>query len=144
MFIARNNEEIRASFDKSSAEAKEAFGDGTLYVERYVEHARHVEVQVLGDGAGKVIHFGERDCSVQRRYQKVIEEAPCTVMPADIKARLHRMAVELVAAVNYRNAGTVEFLYDLDRQDFYFIEVNARIQVEHPVSECITGADLVQ
>ncbi len=144
MFIARSNEEISASFDKSAAEAQEAFGDGTLYMERYIEHARHVEVQVLGDGKGKVVHFGERDCSVQRRYQKVIEEAPCTVMPADIKAQLHKVAVDLVAAVNYRNAGTVEFLYDLDRQGFYFIEVNARIQVEHPVSECITGADLVQ
>jgi acetyl-CoA carboxylase biotin carboxylase subunit len=144
MFIARSDQEIRASFDKAAAEAKEAFGDGTLYMERYIEHARHVEVQVLGDGRGKVVHFGERDCSVQRRYQKVIEEAPCTVMPPDIKARLHQVAVDLVAAVNYRNAGTVEFLYDLDRQAFYFIEVNARIQVEHPVSECVTGADLVQ
>jgi acetyl-CoA carboxylase biotin carboxylase subunit len=144
MFIARSDDEIRTSFDKSAAEAKEAFGDGTLYMERYIEHARHVEVQVLGDGKGKVVHFGERDCSVQRRYQKVIEEAPCTVMPPDIKAQLHKMAVDLVASVNYRNAGTVEFLYDLDRQGFYFIEVNARIQVEHPVSECITGADLVQ
>lgn len=144
MFIARSNEDIRASFDKSTVEAQEAFGDGTMYMERYIEHARHVEVQVLGDGKGAVVHFGERDCSVQRRYQKVIEEAPCTVMPADIKSQLHTMAVELVAAVNYRNAGTVEFLYDLDQQGFYFIEVNARIQVEHPVSECVTGADLVQ
>ena len=144
MFVARSPEDIADSFDKASAEALEAFGDGTLYIERYVENARHVEVQVMGDGHGKVIHFGERDCSVQRRYQKVFEESPCVAMPDATRAALHAAAVDLVATMNYRNAGTVEFIYDVARDEFYFIEVNARIQVEHPVTEQVTGFDLVQ
>jgi len=144
MFIARSAADITASFDKASNEAKEAFGDGTMYMERYVENARHVEVQVFGDGTGKVLHFGERDCSIQRRYQKVFEEAPCAAMPEALRRQLYASAVNLVASLKYRNAGTVEFLYDVDRQAIYFIEVNARIQVEHPVSEQVTGYDLVQ
>lgn len=144
MFVARSAADINESFDKASAEALEAFGDGTLYIERYVENARHVEVQVIGDGQGKVVHFGERDCSVQRRYQKVFEESPCCVMPESTRRAIHDSAVDLVAALNYRNAGTVEFIYDVARDDFYFIEVNARIQVEHPVTEQVTGFDLVQ
>lgn len=144
MFIARTAEDIAAGFDKASNEAREAFGDDTMYMERYVENARHVEVQVFGDGSGHVLHFGERDCSIQRRYQKVFEEAPCAAMPDALRAELHQAATALVASLNYRNAGTVEFLYDVDRQAIYFIEVNARIQVEHPVSEQITGFDLVQ
>ena len=144
MFIARSPAEITVSFDKASHEAEEAFGDGTMYMERYVEHARHVEVQVFGDGTGKVLHFGERDCSIQRRYQKVFEEAPCAAMPETLRRQMHQSAVDLVASLNYRNAGTVEFLYDVDRAAIYFIEVNARIQVEHPVSEQVTGYDLVQ
>ena len=143
MFFARGPKEIPASFGTASEEARAAFGDGSLYIERFVENARHVEVQVMGDGEGKVLHFGERDCSVQRRYQKVIEEAPCTVMPDDVRTDLHAAAVKLTSDLNYRNAGTVEFLYDVDRNEFYFIEVNARIQVEHPVTECISGQDLV-
>ena len=109
MFIARDAAEIEASFDKASTEALEAFGDGTLYMERYVENARHVEVQVVGDGAGGVLHFGERDCSVQRRYQKVVEEAPCAAMPGTLRGELHAAAVNLLASLNYLNAGTVEF-----------------------------------
>lgn len=144
MFVARDDEALEDSFDKASTEALEAFGDGTLYMERYVENARHVEVQVVGDGAGRVVHFGERDCSVQRRYQKVVEEAPCAAMPDELRAELHASAVKLLASMKYLNAGTVEFLYDVNRQAFYFIEVNTRIQVEHPVSEQVTGADLVQ
>ncbi len=144
MFIARTPEDIEGGFDKASNEAREAFGDGTMYMERYVENARHVEVQVFGDGQGKVVHFGERDCSAQRRYQKVVEEAPCAAMPATLRQQLHASAVNLVASLKYRNAGTVEFLYDVDRGEIYFIEVNARIQVEHPVSEQVTGFDLVQ
>jgi acetyl-CoA carboxylase biotin carboxylase subunit len=144
MFIARSREDVMGGFDKASNEAREAFGDGTMYMERYVENARHVEVQVFGDGTGKVIHFGERDCSIQRRYQKVFEEAPCAAMPDALRAQLHRSAVDLVSSLKYRNAGTVEFLYDVDRQAIYFIEVNARIQVEHPVSEQVTGHDLVR
>ena len=144
MFIAHNASDLAASFEKSSNEAQEAFGDGTLYMERFVGNARHVEVQVLGDGEGRVIHFGERDCSTQRRYQKIVEEAPCAIMPGEVRKKLHQAAVKLLSKLNYRNAGTVEFLYDVAAQDIYFIEVNTRIQVEHPVSEQVTGADLVQ
>ena len=144
MVVARDTRSLRDGFARASIEAKEAFGDGTLFVERYVERARHVEVQVVGDGAGRAVHFGERDCSLQRRYQKMVEEAPAVALPAPTRARLHKAAVDLLAAINYRNAGTVEFLYDVDRDEFYFMEVNARIQVEHPVSEMITGFNLVQ
>ncbi|GGY95807.1 acetyl-CoA carboxylase biotin carboxylase subunit [Novosphingobium colocasiae] len=144
MVIANNRDEAEAGFHRASAEAVAAFGDGTLFMERFVPEARHVEVQLMGDGKGQVVHFGERDCSVQRRYQKLIEEAPCAAMPDHLRAQLHKSAVDLAASVNYRNAGTAEFLFDVRRQEFYFIEVNARIQVEHPVSEMISGFDLVQ
>jgi acetyl-CoA carboxylase biotin carboxylase subunit len=144
MVIAHTAEEVEAGFHKASAEALAAFNDGTLFMERFVGLARHVEVQLMGDGTGKVLHFGERDCSVQRRYQKLIEEAPCAAMPDALRAHLHQAATALAASVKYRNAGTAEFLYDVARQEIYFIEVNARIQVEHPVSEMVTGQDLVQ
>jgi acetyl-CoA carboxylase, biotin carboxylase subunit len=143
MFKAAGHRELEASFDKASREAESAFGDGRLYLERFVERARHVEVQIVGDGAGNVVHFGERDCSVQRRYQKLIEEAPASAVPQVTRLRLHEAALRLTTFAKYRNAGTVEFLYDVDRDDFYFIEVNSRIQVEHPVSEEITGEDLI-
>jgi len=144
MVVARDARALAGGFERASVEAKEAFGDGTLYVERYVEHARHIEVQVMGGGDGSVVAFGERDCSLQRRYQKMVEEAPAVVLSPATRTRLHVAAVNLLAPINYRNAGTVEFLYDADREDFYFMEVNARIQVEHPVSEMITGTDLIQ
>jgi acetyl-CoA carboxylase biotin carboxylase subunit len=144
MVIANNAAEAEAGFHKASAEAMAAFNDGTLFMERFVPEARHVEVQLIGDGKGNVVHFGERDCSVQRRYQKLVEEAPCVAMPDKLRGELHAAAVSLAASVNYRNAGTAEFLYDVKRQEVYFIEVNARIQVEHPVSEMVTGVDLVQ
>lgn len=144
MVIANNGDEAAAGFERASAEAIAAFGDGTLFMERFVPEARHVEVQLIGDGKGKVVHFGERDCSVQRRYQKLIEEAPCAAMSDALRTKLHQSAVDLAASVNYRNAGTAEFLFDVQREEFYFIEVNARIQVEHPVSEMIAGFDLVQ
>ncbi|HIF11120.1 MAG TPA: ATP-grasp domain-containing protein, partial [Sneathiellales bacterium] len=143
MAVARADEDIARTFDAASLEAEEAFGDGTLYVERFVENARHVEVQILGDGKGNVLHFGDRDCSAQRRYQKVVEEAPATAVPDDIRTNMREAAVRLAKSINYRNAGTVEFLYDQNHNAFYFIEVNARIQVEHPVTEEITGVDLV-
>jgi acetyl-CoA carboxylase biotin carboxylase subunit len=143
MVVARDAKALAAAFERASTEAEEAFGDGSLFVERFVERARHVEVQVMGDGKGRVLHFGERDCSLQRRYQKMIEEAPAVALPSKTRARLHQAAIDLLAAVNYRNAGTVEFLYDVDRDELYFMEVNARIQVEHPVTEAITGLDLV-
>lgn len=144
MVIANNGEEVEAGYGRASAEALAAFSDGTLFMERFVPEARHVEVQLIGDGQGKVVHFGERDCSVQRRYQKLVEEAPSVAMPDTLRAELHKAAVDLAASVDYRNAGTVEFLYDVMRQEVYFIEVNARIQVEHPVSEMVSGVDLVQ
>jgi acetyl-CoA carboxylase biotin carboxylase subunit len=144
MVIANNAEEVESGFHKASAEALAAFNDGRLFMERFVPQARHVEVQLMGDGAGQVVHFGERDCSVQRRYQKLVEEAPCTAMPDHVRKQLHEAAVALASSVHYRNAGTAEFLYDVAREEVYFIEVNARIQVEHPVSEMITGFDLVQ
>ncbi len=144
MVVARDANALAGAFERASTEAEEAFGDGSLFLERFVERARHVEVQVMGDGKGRVLHFGERDCSLQRRYQKMIEEAPAVALPPQTRVRLHRAAINLLATVNYRNAGTVEFLYDVDRDDFYFMEVNARIQVEHPVSEMVTGVDLIE
>jgi acetyl-CoA carboxylase, biotin carboxylase subunit len=126
----------------ASAEAAAAFGDSRVYLERYVSPARHVEVQILGDGE-RVIHLGDRDCSVQRRYQKLIEEAPAPGLPEPMREELHRAAVRLGRHLRYRGAGTVEFLLDVTRGAFYFLEVNARIQVEHPVTEAITGVDLV-
>ena len=144
MAIARDRSQVETNFHKASAEALAAFNDGSLFMERFVSQARHVEVQLMGDGRGKVLHFGERDCSVQRRYQKLVEEAPCAAMPDALRRQLHDAATALARSVNYRNAGTAEFLYDVARQQIYFIEVNARIQVEHPVSEMVTGQDLVQ
>ena len=128
----------------ASNEALKAFGDGTLFVERYVQNARHVEVQLMGDNYGKVIHFGQRDCSSQRRHQKVIEEAPPPNLSDDLRNKILEAAVSLISSIGYNNAGTAEFLVDKDRNEFYFNEVNTRIQVEHPVSEEITGVDLVQ
>lgn len=144
MMIARSASDITVGFEQSSHEAKEAFGDGTLFLERYVEHARHVEVQVVGDGKGNILHFGERDCSLQRRYQKMVEEAPAAILSEPVRQRLHQTAIQLLSPIRYCNAGTVEFLYDADDDNFYFMEVNARIQVEHPVSEAICGVDLIQ
>ncbi|MDB6160450.1 MAG: acetyl-CoA carboxylase biotin carboxylase subunit [Gammaproteobacteria bacterium] len=144
MVVAGSPAELSISFEKASAAAREAFGDGTLYLERFVERARHIEVQLVGDGEGRVVHFGERDCSLQRRYQKMIEEAPAAILPEPARAQLHQAAVSLLAGIRYRNAGTVEFLYDEPTQQFFFMEVNARLQVEHPVSELVTGVDLVR
>jgi acetyl-CoA carboxylase biotin carboxylase subunit len=127
----------------ASAEAASAFGDARIYLELYIARARHVEVQLLGDGEGQVIHLGERDCSAQRRYQKLVEEAPAPALPAELREALHAAAVRFAQRLKYRGAGTVEFLVDLDRADYYFLEMNARIQVEHPVTEAVTGIDLV-
>lgn len=132
-----------AAFATASAEARAAFGDGTLYLERHVARARHVEVQVLGDRHGAVIHLGERDCTLQRRHQKIVEEAPARHLPATLVAAMRQAAVDLARAVGYENAGTVEFIVDLDAGTFHFLEVNTRIQVEHPVTEMLTGVDIV-
>jgi acetyl-CoA carboxylase biotin carboxylase subunit len=136
-------EDLPRAMDMAAAEAGAAFGDARVYLERFVAHGRHVEVQILGDGKGRVIHLGERDCSVQRRYQKLIEETPAPGLSADFRARIHRAAVQFAERLAYRSAGTVEFLVDLDRNAFYFLEMNARIQVEHPITEAVTGVDIV-
>ena len=144
MFVARADVDIDDGFERASTEAKAAFGDGTLFVERFVEDARHVEVQIMGDGAGTVVHFGERDCSVQRRFQKMVEEAPAAALPAEARAQIHDAACRLARHLDYRSAGTVEFLYDVARAEAYFIEANVRIQVEHPVTEEVAGIDLIE
>lgn len=144
MRIVTEQKDLKNAFDMASNEARQAFGDPTLFVERYVQNARHVEVQVIGDNFGKVIHLGQRDCSAQRRYQKVIEEAPPYNLPDDLRNRMLEAAVALTSTIGYNSAGTVEFLVDKDRNEFYFMEVNTRIQVEHPVTEEITGVDLVK
>ena len=141
--VVRDPGELAHAVAVASAEAAAAFGDGRVYLERYVSPARHVEVQLLGDGQ-RVVHLGSRDCSVQRRYQKLIEEAPAPLLSDALRGRLHDAAVALGEHLRYRGAGTVEFLVDPEREEFYFLEVNARIQVEHPVTEAITGLDLVE
>jgi acetyl-CoA carboxylase biotin carboxylase subunit len=143
MKLVEDLKDLAATMDMASAEAGAAFGDARVYIERYVAQGRHIEVQVLGDGAGKVVHLGERDCSVQRRYQKLIEETPAPNLPPHIRDDMHAAAVRFAAGLDYRGAGTVEFLYDAARGQFYFLEMNARIQVEHPVTEMVTGIDLV-
>jgi len=144
MRIVREAKDLKNAFDMATSEALGAFGDPTLFVESYIQNARHVEVQVLGDNSGKVIHIGMRDCSPQRRHQKVIEEAPPYHLPEELGARILGSAVALTSSVGYSGAGTVEFLVDKDRGEFYFMEVNTRIQVEHPVSEEISGIDLIK
>jgi len=136
-------EDLPAAMDMAAAEAGAAFGDTRVYLERFVARGRHVEVQIIGDGKGRVVHLGERDCSVQRRYQKLIEETPAPGLSADFRARIHKAAVQLTERLSYRSAGTVEFLVDVDRHAFYFLEMNARIQVEHPITEAVTKVDIV-
>ncbi|RRQ25619.1 acetyl-CoA carboxylase biotin carboxylase subunit [Rhodococcus sp. Eu-32] len=144
MTVIRDREDVRKHFARSSTEAQRAFGDGTIYLERYVEFARHVEVQILADAHGHVVHLGERDCSTQRRYQKLVEEAPAVGLPQDLLDRVRNAAVNLAKGLDYVGAGTVEFLVDTERNDFVFLEVNARVQVEHPVTEMVTSIDIVR
>ncbi|HWL98402.1 MAG TPA: biotin carboxylase N-terminal domain-containing protein [Nocardioidaceae bacterium] len=134
--------ELHSTLDLAMAEAEAAFGDARVYLERYVTSGRHVEVQVIGDGEN-VVHLGDRDCSVQRRFQKLFEEAPAPSLTDEVRLAMHDAAVALARSLRYRGLGTVEFLFDTDRVEFYFLEMNARIQVEHPVTEMITGLDLV-
>ena len=141
--VAHDITEFETLMPQASAEAKAAFGDGGLYIEKVIERARHIEVQILGDGQ-RAIHCFERECSLQRRRQKVWEEAPSAVLPQAVREKLCASAVALAEAVNYRGAGTLEYLYDDVTHHFYFIEMNTRIQVEHPVTEMITGIDLVR
>ncbi|MGY0541497.1 acetyl-CoA carboxylase biotin carboxylase subunit [Nocardioides sp. YJ-D4] len=144
MTIVRSLADVAAAYGRSSTEAERAFGDGTVYFEPYVEKARHVEVQVLADTHGNVCHLGERDCSTQRRYQKIIEEAPASGLPEELAESIRTAAVELARALGYVGAGTVEFLVDARTHRFVFLEVNARVQVEHPITEEITGIDIVR
>jgi len=141
--VVENLDEFDVQAPQASAEAHAAFADGSLYIEKFIGHSRHIEVQVLGDG-DQMVHLFERECSLQRRRQKVWEEAPASTVASDSRKSLCAAAVKLAKAVNYRGAGTVEFLYDDRTHDFYFIEMNTRIQVEHPVSELITGVDLIR
>jgi acetyl-CoA carboxylase, biotin carboxylase subunit len=143
MRIVRSHDDAAQAFAACQAEAGAAFGSSEIYCEKYVERARHVEVQVLGDRNGMRVHLGERDCSVQRRHQKLIEESPAPSLTAETRAGLHKAGLLAAAAVNYFSAGTVEFLVDSEGH-FYFIEMNTRIQVEHPVTEMITGIDLIR
>ena len=142
MRIAHNDISLVNSMMAAQSEAEAAFGDASVYLEKYLERPRHVEIQILGDRDGEVVHLGERDCSIQRRHQKVVEEGPSPVMTPDLRKKMGRAAVRLAKEVGYHGAGTVEFL--LVGKDFHFIEVNARIQVEHPVTETLTGIDLVK
>ncbi|GAA2875868.1 urea carboxylase [Actinoplanes cyaneus] len=144
MQACRNPEELIEAYDRVERLAVASFGSGGVFLERFVQRARHVEVQVFGDGHGRVVALGDRDCSLQRRNQKVIEEAPAPGLPGHVRARLHESAAALCASVDYRSAGTVEFVYDAEREEASFLEVNARLQVEHPVTEEIFGIDLVE
>ena len=144
MRVVREGSELARSFEAASREALSAFGDGSVYLERFLDRPRHVEIQVLGDSHGRVIHLGERECSIQRRHQKLVEEAPSAVLTEAQRSAMGEAAVRAAAAVDYVGAGTCEFLYDEEKREFYFLEMNTRIQVEHPVTEMVTGLDLVQ
>jgi acetyl-CoA carboxylase biotin carboxylase subunit len=144
MRLVESEAELAGAFAQAHGEAEAAFGDGRLFVERYVRHARHVEVQVLGDSKGNVVHLGNRDCTLQRRYQKLVEEAPAHDLPAALEKQIGDAAVRLIAALDYTGAATCEFLVDPDRGSAGFLEINARLQVEHPVSEVVTGVDVVR
>ena len=141
--IIREKSVLKADFESASAEAKEAFGDNTLFMERYIENARHIEVQILADSFGNVVHLGERDCSLQRRYQKMVEEATACNLSEGLRRQIRKAAVNLAQNIGYQSAGTVEFIVDTDQETFYFLEMNTRLQVEHPVTEEVTGRDIV-
>ena len=143
MRLATRDEELRAAFDTARSEAEKAFGDDSVYLEKYLERPRHIEFQVLADSRGRVIHLGERECSIQRRHQKVIEESPSVALTPELRAEMGHAAVAAARAAKYLNAGTVEFLLAEDGS-YYFMEMNTRIQVEHPVTELVTGVDLVK
>ena len=143
MRVATDDESLRANLSMAQTEAQAAFGNGDVYIEKYLVNPRHVEFQVLGDEQGNVIHLGERDCSVQRRHQKLIEETPCPVMTTELRERMGKAAIAACKATGYIGAGTIEFLLDHNR-NYYFMEMNTRIQVEHPVTEVVTNIDIVK
>ena len=142
MQIVHSEDELNNAVLRTQSEATLAFGVGDVYIEKYVERPRHVEIQILADEHGNVLHLGERDCSIQRRHQKLIEESPCPVLTPELRAKMGEAAVRAAKAVNYANAGTIEFLLD-QKGKFYFMEMNTRVQVEHPVTEMVTGIDIV-
>ena len=139
----REKDNLRRIFEEATAESKFAFGDGSLFVEKFITNARHIEVQIVGDKYGNIVHLGERDCSTQRRHQKLIEEARAPLISDELREELYRSAVKLAQFLLYESVGTVEFIVDQDENKFYFLEMNTRIQVEHPVTEGITGVDLI-
>ncbi len=143
MRMVTNSKELASALETTQSEAQRAFGDSEVYIEKFIESPRHVEMQIFGDTHGNVIYLAERECSVQRRHQKVLEEAPCSFVDPDMRRRMGEVAVQVGKAANYVNAGTVEFLVDAQK-NFYFLEMNTRLQVEHPVTEMVTGIDLVQ
>ncbi|MGC2742055.1 MAG: acetyl-CoA carboxylase biotin carboxylase subunit [Candidatus Angelobacter sp.] len=142
MRLVSNPADLKSSFETAQSEALRSFNDGEIYIEKFIANPRHIEIQVLGDEHGNVVYLGERECSVQRRHQKVIEEAPSAIVDEDMRRRMGAVAVQATKSAGYTNAGTVEFLVDADR-NFYFLEMNTRLQVEHPVTELVTGLDLV-
>ena len=143
MRMAETRGEFQSAFQTAQKEAKSSFADGTMYVERLIRHPRHVEFQIMADSFGNVIHLGERDCSIQRNHQKMIEESPCVAIDDTLRERMGSAAVRAAKAAHYANAGTIEFLLEPDG-NFYFMEMNTRIQVEHPVTEWVTGVDLIK
>ncbi|HUG10786.1 MAG TPA: acetyl-CoA carboxylase biotin carboxylase subunit [Opitutaceae bacterium] len=143
MRVAHNDVSFVKEFRVARTEAEKAFGNGAVYIERYIQNPRHIEFQILGDSHGKILHLGERDCSIQRRHQKLIEESPSPFLSSDLRKKMGKAAVKAAEAVEYENAGTIEFLVD-ENGEFFFIEMNTRIQVEHPVTEEVTGIDLVK
>jgi len=142
MKVAQSAEELQSAFDMARAEAKAAFGNAAVYMERYLQRPRHIEIQLLGDGKGAAIHLGERDCSLQRRHQKLLEEAPSPALNPEEREAIGRRAAQAMQTLGYRSLGTIEFLYE--DGEFFFIEMNTRLQVEHPITEAITGIDLVR
>jgi acetyl-CoA carboxylase, biotin carboxylase subunit len=142
--VAKNEQELIKGINITQQEALTAFGNPGVYIEKYIEDFRHVEIQVLGDQYGNTIHLGERDCSIQRRLQKLLEESPSPALDSEIRAEMGNAAVKAAKAVDYTGAGTIEFIYDYHNRKFYFMEMNTRIQVEHPVTELVTGTDLVK
>src|SRR5262249_31722057 len=140
MRLVRSANELKSAYESASSEAARAFSSGEVYLEKFIDRPRHIEVQVFGDEHGNIVYLGERECSLQRRHQKVIEEAPSPVVDEAMRRRMGETAVQVARAAGYTNAGTVEFLVDADR-NFYFLEMNTRLQVEHPVTELVAGLD---
>ena len=142
--VARDEKELENGYKMTQQEAETAFGNGGLYLEKFIENFRHIEFQIIGDQFGNVIQLGERDCTIQRRMQKLVEEAPSPILTPEKRHEMGQASIRAAKAVNYENAGTIEYIYDLDTDEYYFMEMNTRIQVEHPVTEMVTGIDLVK